>query len=257
MASVNRVKELWAAKRPAFGVWCGIPGAAGIEVTSTGASLDFVVIDRQHGLISDEAMVEMIRACEAVGATPFVRVPQNEPWMIMAALDAGALGVIIPLVNDAADARRAVSACRFPPDGTRSYGPIRAERRLGTDPKPLVSEVSCIVQIETKEGLENADDICSTPGLDGVYIGPADLAITMGIPLHEAANNDTHANAIEHIRQTCERNGIASGVHTTSGEAAKKAAERGFTMINAGVDYVMIPAAARREMETARSGART
>ncbi|MGI8538516.1 MAG: HpcH/HpaI aldolase family protein [Rubrobacteraceae bacterium] len=249
MPSVNRVKDIWSSGRAAFGMWCGIPGAAGIELFS-GADLDYVCIDRQHGLIGFDAMAAMIRAVESIGATPFVRVPQNEAWMVMHALDAGALGVIVPLMNDAADARRAVSACRFPPDGTRSYGPIRAAKAVGSaDPKILGGEVLCVAQIETKEGLENAEDICSTSGLDGVYIGPADLAITMAIPPDEATGNPDHAEAVEYIRRTCEKNGIASGVHTTSGAAAKECAERGFTMVNAGVDYVMLPEAARREME--------
>lgn len=253
MSSVNRVKELWAENRAAFGAWCGVPGAFGVELLA-GAGFDFVVIDRQHGLIGFDAMVEMIRAAERIEATPIVRVPQNEAWMVMAALDAGALGVIVPLVNDAEDARRAVSACRFPPDGTRSYGPIRAGRRLGKDPRALGENVLCIAQIETREGLENAEDIIATPGLDAIYIGPADLALTLGIPLDEAAENDEHANAVEHIRRTCERHGVASGVHTTSGEAAREAAGRGFTMANAAVDYVMLPEAARREADTARKG---
>ncbi len=257
MSNINRVKEIWSSGRAAFGMWCGVPGAFGIELLAD-ADLDYVCVDTQHGLIGFDAMVEMIRAVESIGATPFVRVPQNEPWMIMHALDAGALGVIVPLVNDAADARRAASACRFPPDGTRSYGPIRAAKAVGSaDPKTLGGEVLCVAQIETKEGLDNAEEVCAMPGLDGVYIGPADLAITMGIPPDEADGNPDHAEAVERIRRTCERNGIASGVHTTSGDAAQKRAERGFTMVNAGVDYVMLPEAARREMEKARSGART
>jgi 4-hydroxy-2-oxoheptanedioate aldolase len=254
MANVNRVKELWVARRPAFGVWCGVPGAFGIELLAD-ANLDYVCVDAQHGLIGFDTMAAMIRAAESIGATPFVRVPQNEAWLIMRALDAGALGVIVPLVNDADDARRAVSACRFPPDGTRSYGPIRAGNVVGsTDAKTLGDEVLCVAQIETKEGLENAGDICATPGLDGVYIGPADLALGMGVEPGEADGNAEHAEAVERIRRACEKNGIASGVHTTSGKAAKEYAGRGFTMINAGVDYVMIPAAARRESDEAREG---
>ncbi|MBA2692374.1 MAG: hypothetical protein H0U65_07765 [Rubrobacter sp.] len=253
MTSINRVKEIWSAGRAAFGVWCGIPGAFGIELVE-GAGFDFVCIDRQHGLVGDDAMYAMIRAAEGIEATPFVRVSQNEPWMVMAALDAGALGVIVPLVNNADDARRAVSACRFPPAGTRSYGPIRAGRRLGIDPEPLGENVLCVAQIETKEGLENAEEIISTPGLDGVYVGPADLALTLGVPLEDASENTTHTDAVEHIRRTCEENGIASGVHTTSGEAARECAESGFTMANAAVDYVMLPEAARREADIARGG---
>lgn len=237
-------------------MWCGIPGAFGVELIA-GLDLDYVCVDQQHGVIGYDSMVEMIRAVEATGAAPFVRVPQNEPWMVMRALDAGALGVIVPMVNNADDARRAVSACRFPPDGTRSYGPIRAANVVGSgDPKNLADEALCIAQIETREGLDNAGEICAAPGLDGVYIGPADLALSLGIELGGADEAPRHIEAVELIRKACEENGIASGIHTTSGEAARECAERGFTMINAGVDYIMLPAAALREMDEARSGER-
>lgn len=255
MPSVNRVKELWTAKRPAFGVWCGIPGTFGIELVKD-ADPDYVCIDEQHGLISFATSVEMIRAAASIGATPIVRVPQNEPWMIMRALDAGALGVIVPLVNDAEDARRAVSACRFPPEGTRSYGPIRASSVVGSsDPKTLGEEVLCIVQIETKEGLENAGEICATPGLDAVYVGPADLAITMDLQLEGVEDTPTHSEAVESLRKTCEKHGVAVGVHTLSGKAARKRADQGFTMLNAGVDYVMLSETAKREAKAARGEA--
>jgi 4-hydroxy-2-oxoheptanedioate aldolase len=198
-------------------------------------------------------MVSMVRTIQFAGAAPVVRVPQNEPWMIMRALDAGALGVIVPLVNDAAEAARAVAACRFPPQGARSYGPIRASEVIGSKaPADLGDEVVCIVQIETREGLENAQEIATTPGLDGVYIGPADLALGLGLELDSAGEQREHVEALKRIREACQKNGIAVGVHGTSGKSAREYARQGYSMVNVGVDYQLLTDAVRREVGEAR-----
>lgn len=251
--SVNRMKEAWASGSPAFGLWSAIPDAFAIELVA-GLDLDYVCVDGQHGIVDYASMVSMVRAIQFAGAAPVVRIPQNEPWMIMRALDAGALGVIVPLVNDAGEAARAVSACRFPPDGVRSYGPIRASGVVGSKaPADLGAEVVCIVQIETREGLENAEEIAAIPGLDGVYVGPADLALSLGLSLDSAGEDPGHVEAVERIREACQKNGIAVGVHGASGVSAREYAERGYSMVNVGVDYLLLTDAVRREVDEARS----
>jgi 4-hydroxy-2-oxoheptanedioate aldolase len=218
-----------------------------------GLDLDYVVVDGQHGVIDYASMVSMVRTIGSAGAAPVVRVPQNEPWMIMRALDAGALGVIVPLVNDAAEAARAVAACRFPPVGARSYGPIRASGVIGSKaPADLGGEVVCVVQIETREGLENAEEIAATPGLDGVYIGPADLALGLGLELDSAGEKPEHVEALKRIREACRENGIAVGVFGTSGKSAREYAQQGYSMVNVGVDYQLLTDAVRREVDEAR-----
>jgi 4-hydroxy-2-oxoheptanedioate aldolase len=168
----NPLREVWAEGRTAFGLWAAIPSAFSAELVA-GAGVDYVCVDQQHGVVDYASMVPMLQAIGAAGAAPITRVLSNDPFRIMKALDAGAWGVIVPLVNDAEEAARAVSACRYPPDGIRSYGPIRASSLLGSkDPEDLAGEVLCLVMVETREGLENVEEIAATPGVDGIYIGP-------------------------------------------------------------------------------------
>ena len=252
MPSVNGIKRAWASGRPAFGLWCAIPDPF---VTEQAAALgpDYVCLDQQHGLIDYAAMVAMIRAAGAAGCTAIVRVPGHEPWLLMRALDAGALGVVIPMVDDPDQAARAVAACRFPPDGGRSWGPIRAAAAIGsTDPAELAGAVLCIAQIETAAGLAHVEEIAATPGLDALYVGPADLALGLGIPLAGAADDPAHAEAVERILHAAQASGIGAGMHTRSGELARHYAERGFTMLNLGADYELLAGAIRRELEAAR-----
>lgn len=254
MAGVSELRAAWASGRPAFGMWAAIPDAFSIE-SAASPDLDYICVDQQHGVIDYAAMVSMVRAIHSTGLVPLVRVPANEPWMLMRALDAGALGVIVPLVNDAGEAARAVTACRYPPDGSRSYGPIRASGVLGSDdPATLGGEVLCLAQVETRAGLENVEEICATPGLDGVYIGPADLALSLGIPQDRTAEDPRHAEAVERIRAACEKNGLAAGMHSTSGALARQYAEQGFSMLNVGADHLLLGAAVEREVREAREG---
>ena len=251
--SVNKIKQAWASGRPAFGLWSAIPDSFAIEQVA-GLDLDYVCVDQQHGLVDHASLVSMLRTIKFSGAAPIVRVSQNEPWMLMRVLDSGALGVVVPMVNDAADAARAVSACRFPPEGARSYGPIRASGVIGSKaPSDLAEEALCIVQIETREGMENAEEIAATRGLDGVYIGPADLALSMGLSLDSAGEQREHIEAVKHITEACQRNGIAVGVHGTSGQSARDFAKQGYSMVNVGVDYLLLTDAVRREVQAARS----
>src|SRR5215207_6696594 len=254
MAGVNRIKRAWSADRPAFGLWCAIPDPLVVELASA-LELDYVCLDQQHGLIDYAAMVGMIRAAGAAGCSPIVRVASDEPWLLMRALDAGALGVVIPMIDDGTQVARAVEACRFPPEGRRSYGPIRAAAVIGSrDPADVANEVLCIAQIETAGGLENVEEIAATPGLDGLYIGPADLALALGIPLAAAGDDPRHVDAVQRILRACQASGIGAGMHSRSGELARRYAEQGFSMLNLGTDYELLTAAVRRELDAARAG---
>jgi 4-hydroxy-2-oxoheptanedioate aldolase len=145
-----------------------------------------------------------------------------------------------------------VAACRYPPRGMRSYGPIRASAATGlSDPDELGAEALCLVMVETREGLNNVEEIAATPGLDGIYIGPGDLALSLGLPLTQDVTEDKHVEAVRRIREACHENGIASGMHGFSGEQARRHAEAGFDMVNVGVDSVLLVEAARRELATA------
>jgi 4-hydroxy-2-oxoheptanedioate aldolase len=248
----NPIKEAWVEGRTAFGLWSAIPNSFSAELMA-GAGVDYVCVDQQHGLIDYSSIVPMLGSIEAAGAAPLTRVPKNDSAHIGRALDAGALGVIVPLVNNAEETARAVAACRYPPHGIRSYGPIRASSVIGSkDPEDLAGEVLCIVMVETSEGLERVEEIAATPGLDGIYIGPADLAISLGLPPSTNVTEDAHVEAVRRIREVCHEHGIAAGMHSATGEQAKKHAEAGFDMVTVAADAALLRDAARREIRAVR-----
>jgi 4-hydroxy-2-oxoheptanedioate aldolase len=198
-------------------------------------------------------MVAMFTAIEARGAVPLVRVTFDEPWMINRVLDLGAAGVIVPLVNNAEEARRAVSGCRYPPHGLRSYGPLRAALSVGSaDPERLEAGALCFVMIETRPGLDNVEEIAATPGLDGIYIGPSDLSIGLGRePGH---GGDVLERAIDRIAGACDAAGIIAGMHCNGGgEEARARARAGFRMVTVGVDAALFRAAVSAELGVARA----
>jgi 4-hydroxy-2-oxoheptanedioate aldolase len=215
--------------------------------------VDYVCVDQQHGVIDYDSMVPMFQAIRAEGPAPITRVLSNDPFLIMKALDAGAWGVIVPLVDTAEDAARAVSACRYPPQGIRSFGPIRAAGVIGSrDPLELGGEVLCLVMVETREALERVEEIAGTPGLDGIYIGPSDLALSLGLAPGLDIREGEHAESVNRIREACHRNGIAAGIHAPSGEWARKHAEAGFDMVTVATDATLLRASALRELAVAR-----
>ena len=229
-----------------------VPGSIGAEILA-GAGVDYVCVDQQHGVIDYDSMVPMVQAIRAEGAAPITRVLSNDPFLIMKAFDAGAWGVVVPLINDAGEAARAVSACRYPPRGMRSYGPVRAAGVIGSrDPEDLGGEVLCLVMVETREALERVEEIAATPGLDGIYIGPADLALSLGLSPTLDIQEGEHAEAVERIREACHANGIAAGIHSASGEWAKRHVEAGFDIVTVATDATILRAAALREVGVAR-----
>ncbi|HET7481141.1 MAG TPA: aldolase/citrate lyase family protein [Rubrobacteraceae bacterium] len=253
MANTNPLREIWNAGRTAFGLWAVVPGSFGAEVLGR-AGPDYVCVDQQHGLIGYDAMLPMLQAAGAAGAAPITRVLSNDSYDIMKSLDAGAWGVIVPLVNSAEEAARAVAACRYPPRGIRSYGPIRASGVVGSgDPEDLDREALCFVMVETREALERVDEIAATPGLDGIYVGPADLALSLGLAPTLQVTEKEHVNAVRRILETCHRRGIAAGIHSPSGEWARRHAEAGFDLVTVATDASLLAGAARAELEEARA----
>jgi 4-hydroxy-2-oxoheptanedioate aldolase len=249
---LNPLREAWSAGGTAFGLWSVVPGSFGAEILS-GTGVDYVCVDQQHGVIGYDAMVPMLQAIDAGGAAPITRVLSGDPYRIMKSLDAGAWGVIVPLVNSAADAERAVAACRYPPRGVRSYGPSRAAGVIGSgDPEVLEREALCLVMVETREALERVDEISATPGLDGIYVGPSDLALSLGLSPTLEVREAEHAEAIERVRDACARNGIAAGIQASSGEWARRHAEAGFDMVTVATDASLLRGAALAELAATR-----
>jgi 2-keto-3-deoxy-L-rhamnonate aldolase RhmA len=213
---------------------------------------DYVGIDTQHTPVSDAQAAVLVRRLVNAPYAVIVRVSKNDAAFIGRLLDAGADGVIVPMVSTAADAEAAVSACHYPPQGVRSFGPFRSD--LGFDLTALQDRVSCFVMIETAEGLENIRAICSVPGLGGVYIGPADLSIGLGLDPMLAFSSDQLAKPVEAIRAACDEFGLVMGSHSLNATDARRWVGRGAQFVSLGADSVMLSTIAAQELETARRG---
>lgn len=247
-----RLRDVWAEGKTAFGAWLMMSTPAAAEMVAS-MGFDYIGLDCQHGLYAYDEMRDILFALKGIETTPFVRVPSSDPWWIGKALDAGAEGIIVPLVNSRDDAERAAAACRFPPDGERSFGLARGHQPLGRDPSQINRSVMCFAMIETREGLESAEEICTTPGIDGIYVGPSDLALSLGLPPMFAEPTPEHAGAIEKIQKTCESAGIVPAIHAFSGADAKARAEQGFRMVTVTADAALLAIGSLTELGTARS----
>lgn len=248
----NLAKNRWKRGEATVGAWLTIPSGHSAELLAH-QGFDWLCIDCQHGLVDFSAMVEMLRAISTTETTPFVRVAANDPAEIMRALDAGAYGIVIPLIETAADAARAVSACRYPPVGTRSSGPIRASLYGGSDYVSRANdEIAVIAMIETAAALENLDPILATPGLDAAYVGPSDLAYALGMVPTGDNSEPRHVETVETIRAACERHGVAPGIHTGSVDFSRRWLADGFRMITLGSDTGFLRGRAREQLRALR-----
>ncbi|MGI9624515.1 MAG: HpcH/HpaI aldolase family protein, partial [Acidimicrobiales bacterium] len=197
--------------------------------------------------------VPMLQALDLGTATPIVRVPWNEPGIIGKMLDAGAMGIVIPMVNTVAEAEAAVRACRYAPAGARSYGPTRAAMRVDGYYEAANDAVACIPMIETTQAISNIGDILAVPGIDAVYVGPADLSITLGLP---PGNNDDSADfmsALETIVEACQHQGVVAGIHATTALVSKRL-DMGFGMVTATSDMVAMRAGLAPAVATVPGG---
>jgi len=249
MVDGNGLRAKWDQGQATFGMWAGIDSSLTAELAA-GVGYDYVCVDLQHGMSDERTMVAMFQAIAGAGSTPLARLAWNEPWLVMRALDLGAGGVIVPLVGSGEEARRAVEACKYPPHGNRSYGPIRAQHVVGSAaPSDLADSVVCFAMVETRDGLDRLEEIASTPGLDGLYIGPADLSLALGRT--PGAGGDALEQAIERVRETCEAHGLIPGMHCHSGESAKAFAAQGFKLLTVGVDSSLLKSTLGRELAAA------
>jgi 4-hydroxy-2-oxoheptanedioate aldolase len=247
------LREVWERDGIKLGGWCCLPGTLSAELMGR-CGFDWVCIDTQHGLIGYDQMAAMLQALAIAGTPAFVRVRWNEAGEIMKALDAGAQGVIVPMVNSAEEARQAVGASRYPPDGYRSWGPIRAALDVPEyTPASANRRTVVAIMIETPEGVAHADEILSVPGIDAVYVGPADLAVGMG--LTPPARDPEHARLVEAVADACRRHGVVPGIHCTSVEDAQHWRERGFRMLNVSSDAGLLQGAARSVVQALKGAA--
>jgi 4-hydroxy-2-oxoheptanedioate aldolase len=215
---------------------------------------DFVCLDAQHGLIGYSGLLSGLMAIEAGGrSVGLVRVGANDPFLIGQALDAGAAGVIVPLVNTADDARRALAAARYPAYGVRSYAPMRAGLRIGPVPAEADWSVVVLAMIETRDGLANVEEICQVQGLDGIYVGPYDLRLALG-GAHptDPAFDEAFDEAVERISRAAERAGVCAGFHTFDGADAAVRLRQGFTLATVCCDLTHLEQVAADHLRRAR-----
>jgi 4-hydroxy-2-oxoheptanedioate aldolase len=211
---------------------------------------DALVVDMQHGLTDMSNLWPMLQAISQTDTVPVVRVPWNDPATIMKALDLGAYAIIVPLINTAEDAAKAVAACRYPPVGVRSSGPVRALHYGGPDYVAKANdEMVVMAMIETKEGLANLEAICATPGLDAVYIGPSDLSFALGMAPRGDNPDPAHVAACDRILQVAHTHGIKACMHCASAAFAAGAVKRGFDLIMLTSDLASMIAGARRQLD--------
>ena len=228
-----------------YGGWCSVATAYGAELLGH-CGYDWVGIDRQHGMIDNGDMIAMLQGLSSSGTPAFVRVEWNDPAEIMKALDAGAAGVIVPMINSAEDARRAVGACRYAPQGYRSVGPGRSGLAVGGYP-PAVSNtnVLCLVMIETVEAVERADEIAAVEGVDGIFLGPGDLALSGGYAPMLTCQEPPHVARILKVLEACKRHGIVPAIMGGGVAMCTKWREAGYRMIAGASDRTLLMEGAR------------
>jgi 4-hydroxy-2-oxoheptanedioate aldolase len=243
---VNTAKQKMLAGQPAFGYALGLGGPAIAELMAH-TGIDFIMLDGQHGSFgpSGADMIECLRAMAAGSAIPMARVARNDYTLIGKLLDEGALGIVVPMVHTPEEAKAAADACRFPPRGGRSWGWGRA-MHFGDDYTDWIDDqVFVAVQIESIQAVENAEAIMATPGVDGMWLGPSDLALSMGIHPRDMAQDDRHARAVERALQACRNTGKIPGYAGGSPEEALALAERGFQFLTSGSDIGFLLEGAR------------
>ncbi len=242
----NKLKQIWQSGGAALNGWLAIPNGFSAE-TLAQAGWDSVTVDMQHGVQDYLSAVTCFQAIQPHGVLPMVRVPWNEPGIVGKVLDAGAYGVIAPMINTEAQARAFVAACRYPPAGARSNGPIRAGIYGASTgyQKTANEEVLCIPMIETAEALSNLDAILDVPGIDAIYVGPSDLGFSLGlIPILDREEPQIIEIYERLIRETSKR-GIAAGIHCGSVAYAKRAVGMGFKLVTVGSDATFIAQGAK------------
>jgi 4-hydroxy-2-oxoheptanedioate aldolase len=245
---------LWNGGKPAIAGWLFTADPYVVE-TMAHAGFDALILDMQHGMgIGPERAATALQAISTSDTVPLVRVPWNDPVHIQYVLDAGAYGVIVPLVNSRGDAERAGRACRFPPSGSRSMGANRAHLYAGTDYFARANdEIACLVMVEHTKAVEHIDEIVATPGIDGVYIGPSDLAVSMGLPPGLDIQDSNHLAACQRVLDAALAAGLVAGMHCAGPGEGKRRLAQGFHLCTIGADVRFVAAGARAALEGVRS----
>lgn len=247
----NALKEIWAKGRPSINGWLSVGNPFTAEIMAA-QGYDSICIDIQHGALDYSDVLPMFQAMRASGVTLLARVPWLEPGIIMKALDAGAYGVVCPMINTAEQAAEFVSYMRYPPLGQRSFGPTRANFSAGANyAQEANGEMLAFAMVETAQAMQNLDAIAATPGLDGIYVGPADLTFSLAqgrlAPAFDREEPEM-IDALKAIVAACRKNNIRAALHCGTPEYAVRAIEWGFNMTTVSGDSRLLAAAAQESV---------
>jgi 4-hydroxy-2-oxoheptanedioate aldolase len=236
----NRLRTMWADDQPVMNGWLALPNSFSAEVMAN-AGWDSLTIDLQHGMVDYTAMLPMLQAISTTNTVPIVRVPWLEPGILMKVLDAGAYGVICPMINTREDAQKLVHYTHYAPQGTRSFGPLRASIYGGPDyPQHANSTIVTFAMIETAQALDNLDSILSVEGLDAIYIGPSDLSLSLGCkPVFDDVEPKAQ-QAIEHVMARAKAHGVVAGIHNGRADVAKARVGLGFRFVTLASDAKLL-----------------
>jgi len=255
----NTIKEIWARGEAVINGWCSIPSSFSAEVMAH-QGFDSITIDMQHGLVEYQVAVTMLQAISTTEVIPLTRVPWNDPGRLMKILDAGSYGVICPMINNAEEAESLVKACKYPPRGFRSFGPIRAKyyggggTHGGGDYHNFANDETLVIpQIETREAIRNLDEILDVPGISAIYVGPSDLSLALGKEPRKGQNDPEVLEAKQYILDTAKRHGIPAGIHTNSTEVTVNMIKQGFQFTSIQSDDRFLMSKARDEVAAVRN----
>lgn len=243
---MNPLRRVWAEGRAALNGWIHVPSIITAEALAA-AKWDAITIDLQHGTADYASLLMLLPVIEKSGAAALIRIPWLEEGAVMRALDAGAMGIIAPMIESPEAAQRLVSACLYPPRGGRSFGPVRAKYAWGPDYVPRANdEVLPIAMVETRQGVEALDEILAVEGLGGIYIGPSDLSFSHGFAPGFDRREPEILEIIFGILDKCQQAGVPCCLHTMTPEYAAEMAGRGFSLLTVGGDarFVELGAAA-------------
>ena len=250
----NRIRTIWNNGGAVVNGWLAIANVFSTE-TMAHQGWDSLTIDLQHGVVDYQAAIAMLTAISTTPTMPVVRVPWLEPGIVMKVLDAGAYGVICPMINTREEAQRLVAYTHYAPRGVRSYGPVRALLYAGADYLQHANDtIVAFAMIETRQALDNLDSILSVEGLDAIYIGPSDLSLALGCkPAFEEVEPPV-AQAIQHILDRAKAHKIVAAIHNGTAEGALQRIGMGFQFVTIGSDARLMAAGAQEVVAKMRAG---
>ena len=253
----NTLRQIWARGEAVVNGWLSIPSAFSAEVMAH-QGFDSLTVDMQHGVVDYQDAVTMLQAIATTPVMPLARVPWNDPARLMKILDAGAYGVICPMINTREEAEALVAACKYPPRGYRSWGPVRASLYAGADYGDHANEDLIVMpMIETAEALKNLEAILTVPGVDAVYVGPSDLSLALGCKPRLDQTDPPVVEAQQRIVEACKRPGVVAGIHNSTAAYALTMVAIGYQFVTLASDSRFLAARAAEEVGVVRKGARS